>query len=291
MKKRTAIILFGSLLMSVGCYVGVCLRVFYLAPRLEVDGSVSPEGRAAAVAWAKTFGYPERDRFEWSAAFVYLCRPWHAWAESSVVVREDADTGLWATYRYRIWSLTKPTAGKAGQLESVIVHDRGFVPVETVRAYHSLELAAAGIESLIAGEGTIEILSLEPQIVQRTHLDKPRQARNHPHNVSEDFHQYRILGRAMIEEDEVRKHLLGTFAASIRDAEVHVDFLCFNPRHGIIHNHGDERTEYLICFECAQVKVFESTGRESGISVSRHGGEPYAAYLDQHGIEQDRPEH
>ena len=208
-----------------------------------------------------------------------------------MVVREDADTGLWATYRYRIWSLTKPKAGKAGQPESVIVHDRGFVPVETVQAYHSLELAAAGIESLIAGEGTIEILSLEPQIFQGSHLDKPRRPPNHPHSLSGSFHQFPVLGRSMVEEDEDRKYLLGEFARSIRGAKVNVYIPCFNPRHGIIHTRGEQWTEYLICFECERVEVFDSAGNEWGFRVSHHGGEAFAAYLDQFGIEQDRPEH
>ena len=52
---------------------------------------------------------------------------------------------------------------------------------------------------------------------------------------------------------------------------------CFNPRHGIRAKKGDETVEFLICFQCAQIKVNSSKGKYWSLITSK---EPAAVFND-----------
>jgi hypothetical protein len=74
------------------------------------------------------------------------------------------------------------------------------------------------------------------------------------------FHDHQILGRREIVDSATRKTLISALENGV--AENHGEIaMCFNPRHGIRVNRRGKRVDFLICFECAQVKIF---GDEKG---------------------------
>ena len=123
MRKRTAILLFAFLLLGIGGYVAWCFRPFYLKPRLEFAGSVSPEARSAAKSWAKTSSYPPAREFEWEDGMEYLRYPWDDWRVPPVIIEEELGCGLWATHGYRTWVFSK-TRGQWGL--PAVVQEGGF---------------------------------------------------------------------------------------------------------------------------------------------------------------------
>ncbi len=70
-----------------------------------------------------------------------------------------------------------------------------------------------------------------------------------------DFHGYRVLGTAVIDDTETRKKLVIAFRKSVAE-NLGIEAACFNPRHGIRVIRKEERADFVICFECNQVHLF-----------------------------------
>ena len=86
-----------------------------------------------------------------------------------------------------------------------------------------------------------ELLSLNPSYQQKA--------------AEGDFHGYRILGTAAINDTETRKKLVSTFKGAVAENQGIVA-ACFNPRHGIRVTRNEKHEDFVICFECNQVQVF-----------------------------------
>jgi hypothetical protein len=69
-----------------------------------------------------------------------------------------------------------------------------------------------------------------------------------------DFHGYRILGKAVIDDAETRKKLVFTFKRAVAENQG-VAAACFDPRHGIRVTRNEKQVDFVICFECNQVHV------------------------------------
>jgi hypothetical protein len=78
--------------------------------------------------------------------------------------------------------------------------------------------------------------------------------------VGDTFHGYRILGQTVIRDPQTRRRLIDALrrgATSVLNAPP----LCFNPRHGIRVSRNGETTDFTICFECEQAKVWRGDQR------------------------------
>src|SRR5262249_1279362 len=71
----------------------------------------------------------------------------------------------------------------------------------------------------------------------------------------DSLHGGRLLGKATVKDATMRKNLA---AALVKGAEESNGELaaCFNPRHGIRATHDGKTAEFVICFECLQVRVY-----------------------------------
>jgi hypothetical protein len=71
-----------------------------------------------------------------------------------------------------------------------------------------------------------------------------------------ELHGYEVLSEVRIDSKEQRKE-----AAAFLGKTLHWDDLrmagCFNPRHGLRVVSGRRRLDFLICFECHRVMVFD----------------------------------
>jgi hypothetical protein len=87
----------------------------------------------------------------------------------------------------------------------------------------------------------IELLSLDPARSE----EKPK----------DDFHGWKVLGKAVVKDAEVRKKLVAAFKKGVEENKGEVAD-CFNPRHGIRATHDGKTADFVICFECFQSRVY-----------------------------------
>lgn len=74
----------------------------------------------------------------------------------------------------------------------------------------------------------------------------------------ERFHGYRVLGSVLMDQPEDIQAIWKDLNDRIDTESGEREMSCFNPRHGIrVANHQGIR-DYLICFECNKVRVYDS---------------------------------
>lgn len=90
-----------------------------------------------------------------------------------------------------------------------------------------------------------EVFSLDPSPVDE--------------RTPQSFRGYRILGSTVISDSATQTRLSDSLRNSV-DIAWSVP-RCFSPRHAVRVTHGAKVTDFLICFECFQVEVWEDRTR------------------------------
>jgi hypothetical protein len=309
MKKRTAILLSGMLLCSIGGYVAWCFRSFYLPPPLEFVGDVSPGARKAMEEWRNTSSYAAPLKFGSSTAWWNLCHPWDCRMGDPVQVEEQPDSGLWATDISRFWGFSKT----GGEWDASTAKDYGsyvnYVPHS--RRIHRQGEIASRIDAMGANGATVEIVSLGRLSLLGSLVRKAEEAPDPDPCFSSIFYHYEVIGAVTVEDPQARQHLLDCLARSIREAEVDLVLPGWGitPRHGIILTMGDVRAEYLVSFDDGDgyafgagidgIDGFYGFGRPPRISaredlayfsISSCYRDAFDAFLEKNGIEREKPE-
>ncbi len=92
------------------------------------------------------------------------------------------------------------------------------------------------------------------------------------------FHEYPILTKGAAETAEARKEI-----ASFLGKTLHWNWtriaLCFNPRHGVRVVTGKRTLDFLICFECYRVRVFEGEEQVLRFALSHPKDNPIERLL------------
>jgi hypothetical protein len=78
--------------------------------------------------------------------------------------------------------------------------------------------------------------------------------------VTERFQGFPILGTLDISEIGPRREVLDAIQDGIRRCRMESGYDCFWPRHGIRAERAGRATDFVICFECAQIYVYNSQG-------------------------------
>lgn len=100
----------------------------------------------------------------------------------------------------------------------------------------------------------------------------------HPEGT-ELFHKFPVLGKTNVSETNDRSLILAAIRRGIENCRLEVGANCFWPRHGIRAERGGELVDYVICFECAQIYVYDGGG--TMIDCLLTTGEPQSI-LDRH---------
>jgi hypothetical protein len=82
----------------------------------------------------------------------------------------------------------------------------------------------------------------------------------------ETFHDWPVLGKTEIVDGQQRLEVLAALRSAINQGKHTAK--CFWPRHAIRIVSKGKMTEYLICFECAQVHIY----RDGGVTVQAING-------------------
>src|SRR5262249_20775026 len=113
-------------------------------------------------------------------------------------------------------------------------------------------IPAAVREALDRAEG-MTLLSLDPD--EKAGVGAPAQ-----------FHGWKVLGKTEVKDKAARAKLIAALVegASKKGLEA---AKCFNPRHGLQLTQKGKTVDLVICFECAQVRVYGAGQR--GFLISR----------------------
>ena len=87
---------------------------------------------------------------------------------------------------------------------------------------------------------------------------------------AEKFHGYRILGEAAVDDPDTRARIVRLVYNGI-DGNTTTSAACFDPRHGIRATHEGRSIDLVICFECLQLKLYDSGSEDGsgGMTTSR----------------------
>jgi hypothetical protein len=132
-----------------------------------------------------------------------------------------------------------------GACSTETAHNTNFIPPELHAALRTAE--------------QFELLSLDPD---RQEVEP-----------SEAFHGWKVLGTTTVTEAAVREELIAALENGVRNAFVPAE--CFIPRHGIRLTSGGVTTDFVICFQCAQVQAFVADKPAQGFLTT---GSPQAVF-------------
>ena len=87
------------------------------------------------------------------------------------------------------------------------------------------------------------------------------------------FHNMKVAGKTTVKDADTRKKLVSALAKGAEENDGTVAN-CFNPRHGIRATHDGKTVDLVICFECAQFKLYEGKDAEPKTLLIGKGPEP-----------------
>jgi hypothetical protein len=128
--------------------------------------------------------------------------------------------------------------------------------------------AARQVEALAETEGTLEILSLDPDLRHGYAVNN--------HKV---FHGFGILGSSVVDEPADKKTLIRALAKAITENEG-VVAACFNPRHGFRFTRNEKIVELVICFECASARC-HGMNNDMGVLLTASAQPAFDAFLSK----------
>lgn len=76
------------------------------------------------------------------------------------------------------------------------------------------------------------------------------------------FQSYEVLGSIEITDKETISKLLKAVKGNIDDSKFDAYTMCFNPRHGMRLESHDTVKDFLICFECCHLYIFDDINSE-----------------------------
>ena len=86
-----------------------------------------------------------------------------------------------------------------------------------------------------------------------------------------NFRRWSVLGSTSVKNQETREKLITDFKAGIAEHRGRAA-ACFNPRHGVRVVHEGSTHEFVICFECFQVRWYIDGVETRGFLISDCAG-------------------
>ena len=238
MRRRTAILLSGTLLLSIAGYVAWCLRMFYLTPRFEMDPGVSADGRVAVERWAGTAAYPGPANFDWEKACWNLGHPWDSGWFRVMRAWENPADGLWVGNGEELWGFSRC----GGRWDSSTAADYGHI--ESSNYVFGQGEAANWLDAWVAGgEVTLEI---RPLVGAEDLAQEGASVTDGGAGTGLATQDQAVAAGVAVQDAGERQELLEEFSRSIREAILSpggadADFAC-----EIILRRGEQKLEILI---------------------------------------------
>jgi len=81
------------------------------------------------------------------------------------------------------------------------------------------------------------------------------------------FHGHEVMGKLEIVDEKVISSILNDIENNIYDETGSLYTMCFDPRHGVRVQSGEEVKDFQICFECSHLYVFDDVNSEEYIRI------------------------
>jgi hypothetical protein len=121
-----------------------------------------------------------------------------------------------------------------------------------------------------------ELFSLDPE--------PPELKRERTDDVdSEKFHGWIVMGRTVIDSEATRKILNEALDTGAKETGLGAA-ACFNPRHGIRMNRGHETVDFVICFQCSHVEIYQRDEKLRGFFVTSSPQPAFDGVLREAGV-------
>lgn len=118
---------------------------------------------------------------------------------------------------------------------------------------------------------SFELLSLSPDFI----VDTEKRAKS--------FYGYNILGKTQLDNAVGKSRLITAFLEAIEESEG-FEALCFNPRHGFHIVHEKKQYDFVICYECMQIAIYEDGKPVKKILTTRKAQTVLDRVLKQAGV-------
>jgi len=112
----------------------------------------------------------------------------------------------------------------------------------------SQQRAAGTLGAVPAERAQVTLYTLDPKLAASASITNEKV-----------FHGFNILGKANIGSEVEKKALLDALASGIPMSPP-IAPSCFYPRHGLAIRSGTNNSDYVICFECRKVRVYNPRG-------------------------------
>lgn len=111
---------------------------------------------------------------------------------------------------------------------------------------------SAPVRVILENAESVEVFSLHPV--------KPET------EPKDGFHGYKSFGSVKVAKAETRKEVVTKFIKGVMDYKGD-GFRCFDPRHGLRVTAGGKTVDFVICFECANVRVYVGDENQTGFFI------------------------
>lgn len=124
-------------------------------------------------------------------------------------------------------------------------------------------------EKALLAASQMELFSLDPNVDQS--------------DAQGNFHRWSVLGSTTVGKSD-RTILIDDFLAGVA-ANDGIAAACFNPRHGIRITHNGKTIDFVICFECYQVRWYVDDEEQEGFLIMDTPQPAFDKVLEAAGIE------
>jgi hypothetical protein len=110
------------------------------------------------------------------------------------------------------------------------------------------------VKAVLEKADSLELVSLEP--AEEDKSDK-------------GLYGWKVLGKTEIKEAEGRKKVVDALLKGVSESDGKAA-RCFIPRHAVRAKQGDKAVELVICFECAQIRIYtgKDDNKPAGVTVT-----------------------
>ena len=151
------------------------------------------------------------------------------------------------------WWIGIPMLAAAALIGGCLATSGRSLPEPVENAFHEVLSSDPGHS---VTNWTIKLYSLEPGVYGDADVPDAK-----------TFHGHKILGETRIEDTTTRKRIYSAFRRGVNDHDGSVA-ACFTPHHGLQLQTGKSFLDMVICFKCAQVKVWKNGRPEEPILIS-----------------------
>lgn len=144
-----------------------------------------------------------------------------------------------------------------------------------------------GTKAVLEAANDLELLSLDPMPLERvadSEIDsEPLETETAETEPVESLHGFRVLGSTQVEDPTLRYNLLTSFEQGFEDHDGSVA-ACFNPRHALRMTVDEKLHEFVICFECRQVKHYVDGAVTENLLISNSPATTFNEALREAGV-------